>query len=87
MTQLPSQDFEKFLKANVSTTQLAASVALLNWLETATTREEFLLFIEGVDRNKAFTVPCLNLLVRLHPEHPALAKAVEFNIIQRKNNG
>ena len=77
----------RFYNSSASKEQISAVKNLSEWLETATSKSEYLLFLEGIDANKVFVVPFLNVLVHLKANDPILRKAIELNILKPKNNG
>ena len=74
----------KYLLADSTEIRVQAVVTLLNWLGDAETRDNFLLFLSGIDQNEIFSVPFMNLIVLLHESDPIKMKALEYNLIRRK---
>ncbi|KKL50750.1 hypothetical protein LCGC14_2302360 [marine sediment metagenome] len=74
----------KYALANTTEEQNNAVMVLLDWLPNSEDKAEYLLFIEGIDRLEAFSVPFLNIIVQLSAYDPVLLKATELGIIKRK---
>ncbi len=74
----------KYALANTSKEQETAILVLLDWLPNSEDKAEYLLFIEGIDRLNAFSVPFLNIVVQLSVYDPVLRRAVKLGIIKRK---
>lgn len=78
------QLFGRYIIATSSPEQTEGVLRLLRWMVEAETKEDFLLYIDGIDVIGLFSVKFMKMLVRLDSRDSLKQKAIELNVIRRK---
>ena len=78
------QALARFVLAGASEAQHDAALRMMRWMYDAEDKEEFILYMNGLDAIEVFSVKFIKLLIQLHPTDNLLRKAIELKVIRRK---
>jgi len=74
----------RYVLAGATEEQHNAAIRMLAWMCKAETRQEFLLYMDGLDAIEVFSVRFIKILVRTHPADTLMKKAVELKVLRRR---